>query len=46
MYRQMLDFFEQTFGADATASVIEQEVTSCIDGLRDSGFDGRQTKSD
>jgi hypothetical protein len=46
MYRQMLDFFEQTFGADAPSSVVEQEVTRCIDGLRDNGFDGRQSKSD
>jgi hypothetical protein len=46
MYRQMLEFFEQKFGADAPSSVIEREVTGCIDALRDKGFDGRQTKSD
>jgi hypothetical protein len=46
MYTRMLDFFEQTFGVGAPLSVIKPQVSSCIEGLRDSGFDGRQTKPD
>jgi hypothetical protein len=46
MYDEWLDSFKRTFGPDTSRSVIEGVVAAAIAALRDSGFDGRQIKSE